>query len=118
MEFYNNTRGTILATRVLVADSFVLRLRGLLFRRQLQNGEGLYLIPCQSIHMIGMGYAIDAIFIDVKGVVVGLVEKISPGQISPFFRSAKGCLELPVGTILQSQTKIGDLIKTRDSLTT
>lgn len=105
----------MLASQVLLADSFVLRLRGLLFRPRLAEGEGLYLVPCRSIHMFGMRYAIDALFLNRAGVVVGLVNSLGPGQLSPLFPSAHGCLELPAGTIASSGTELGDRVEMREA---
>lgn len=52
------------------------RMRGLLGRPELQANEALWIDPCPSVHTIGMGYAIDVIFLDktcrVKKVVAGL----------------------------------------------
>ena len=80
----------------------------------LSEGEGLYLAPCQSIHMIGMKYAIDAIFVDKKGAVVGLVKNIQPLSISDYFWKAYGCLELPSGTIDATGTMIGDRLEFKE----
>jgi hypothetical protein len=80
----------------------------------LAEGEGLYLVPCRSIHMIGMKYAIDAVFVDAGGAVVGVVERIGPGKISPLFVRARGCLELPAGRIAASGTQVGDRLEMVD----
>jgi uncharacterized membrane protein (UPF0127 family) len=94
-----------------VADHFFARLKGLLLTKDLPAGHGLLLKPCSQIHMFGMSYAIDAVFIDAQSAVVGLVEAIKPGQLSPMFRKAKACLELPAGTISGTGTKLGDKIE-------
>jgi len=60
--------------------------------------------------MFGMAYAIDAVFLDHEGVVVGLVENLKPGSISKTFWKAKGCLELPAGTLSGTDTRLGDTI--------
>ena len=91
-----------------MADSFLLRLRGLLFRPPLAQGEGLYLDHCNCIHMFGMAYAIDAIFLDRQMRVVGLVDSIGPCQVSKVFKTAHACLELPAGTISDTATAVGD----------
>lgn len=93
-----------------LAEDFFSRLRGLLLTDPLSPGEGLYLKPCSQIHMFGMGYALDAVFISKDGTVVGVVENIRPGQVSPTFLKADGCLELPVGTISGTSTRVGDRI--------
>lgn len=106
--FKNQTRGTTLATEARVADDFFSRLRGLLYSKPIAAGEGLLLKPCNSIHMIGMAYGIDAIFLDDDYKVIGLVENIQPMQVSKVYKQATACLELPSGTISSTGTQLGD----------
>jgi uncharacterized protein len=98
-----------------MADGFVSRLKGLLLTKSLPAGRGLYLSPCTQIHMFGMTYAIDAVFIDKQNAVVGLVEDIGPWGLSPLFMKATGCLELPAGTISSTGTKVGDMVVLKQS---
>lgn len=93
-----------------MARSFFSRLKGLLGTLSLPSGEGLLLEPCNGIHMLGMLYAIDAVFIDKEGVVVGLVERIPPFALSKTYKKAHSCLELSPGTIETSGTTCGDQI--------
>jgi uncharacterized protein len=104
----NQTRGTTLASDTRVADSYLSRLRGLLYSKPIVAGQGLLLKPCNSIHMIGMTYSIDAIFLDDDFKVVAAVEEIKPMQVSKLFRDATACLELPSGTISNTGTQVGD----------
>ena len=83
---------------------------GLLNRTSLDEGEGLLLTSCQSIHMFGMKFAIDALFLDKEGVVVGVLEDFAPGKMSRIFGKAKSCLELPAGTVKKTGTTLGDVI--------
>ncbi len=83
---------------------------GLLNRTSLEEGEGLLLTSCQSIHMFGMKFAIDAIFLDKNGVVVGILEDFAPGKMSRIFGKAKSCLELPAGTVKKTGTTLGDVV--------
>jgi uncharacterized membrane protein (UPF0127 family) len=107
----NETRQQMVASSARTARSLLSRLRGLLFGAPLAHGEGLYLVPCRSIHMIGMTFPIDAIFVDKQGIVVGLVKDIQPWGISDFYWKAFGCLELPAGTIAATGTVLGDRLK-------
>ena len=50
----NPARGSVLGTRIGVADCWWLRLRGLLGARTWPAGEGLLLRPCRAVHMMGM----------------------------------------------------------------
>jgi uncharacterized membrane protein (UPF0127 family) len=109
--FTNKSKSTVLATNAGVADNFFTRARGLLFTKPLEKGEGLWLKPCDSIHMIGMTYAIDVLFIDKQGKVIGCVHKIKPWRMSRMYSRAQGCLELPPGTISDTGTELGDEIE-------
>lgn len=104
----NLSNNAVLAESARVADSFLSRMIGLLSSPPLQPGDGLLLKPCAQIHMMGMRFPLDAVFFDADMKVVGIVEGLAPGQISPFFAGAKSCLELPCGVIAQSQTRVGD----------
>jgi len=108
--FYNSTRQALLSEMAPVADNFLARLRGLLMSPPLKQGEGLYISPCKSIHMFCMTYAIDVVFFDKEGSVVGLVEEIKPNCVSSYFVKATSCLELPAGTIAQTKTSLDDKV--------
>jgi uncharacterized membrane protein (UPF0127 family) len=111
--FVNQTKSTTLATKGRLADNWYTRLRGLLGRNKIEQGEGLFLMPCNSIHMFWMRFAIDAIFVDQHGKVVGVVSNIKPWQVSPVYWRAKNCLELPPGTISDTGTAVGDQLEWR-----
>jgi uncharacterized protein len=110
----NTTRNTVLASKVILADTASKRMVGLLDRSNLDQGEGLVLDPCNSVHMLFMKFAIDVIFLDKNNRVVGLCENLKPFCFSPIFWESACALELPAGTIKQSNTQSGDQI-TRQS---
>jgi uncharacterized membrane protein (UPF0127 family) len=110
VRFVNSSRKTVLADRAVCARSIFSRFKGLLGTRELPDGCGLLLDPCNGIHMFWMTYAIDAIFVDRDYKVVGLVSNIKPWQVSKVFRNARACLELPTGTIEKSSTQLGDVL--------
>jgi len=62
----NKTRGTMLATRLEVADSASHRSKGLLGRTELEPGHGLWIVPCESVHTFFMKFAIDLVYLDRK----------------------------------------------------
>lgn len=106
----NSTRGTILGQRVFKADSFLARLVGLLNRSQLLAGEGLLLTRTRAIHTWGMRFAIDCVFLDDNNRVVAEITGLTPWRFSPIIHRATSVLELPVGTIESSQTRVGDYL--------
>jgi uncharacterized membrane protein (UPF0127 family) len=108
LKILNSARNTILAEHAQLADTFVSRMVGLLKHNHLSQGEGLVITRCQQIHMFFMRFPIDAIFINAKDEVIGLVEHIRPWQLSPIFWNATRVIELPSGKIAQSKTVKGD----------
>ena len=114
---YNQTKNVRVAEKVVMATSFLARLKGLLGTSSLPQGEGLFLKPCQSIHMVGMVYAIDAVFVDHDLKVVGLVEGIKPFMVSKHFKKANACLEIPCGTIKKAGIENGDQLVFEDKQT-
>ena len=104
----NKTQGTILADRAREASRWRDRLIGLLGRRHLPMGEGLHLVPCNSIHMFFMRFPIDAIFLDARGRVVKLFTALPPWRATSAYPEARSVLELPAGTAAASGTVEGD----------
>ena len=110
MKILNKTQNTIIASSVVVAQTILSRIVGLLNRPAIFANEALIITECRSIHMFFMKFPIDAIFVDKNNVVVGLVHHIKPFQLSPIFFKAKYVIELPVQTILETKTCLGDII--------
>ena len=105
---YNKTKETFLAFKVTVADSVLGRLVGLLGKRALEPDGGVWIVPCNSIHTIGMLFKIDVVLVDSNLKVVGLHELVRPFSVtSPNFH-AESVIELPAHTVFNSRTEIGD----------
>lgn len=105
---YNKTKETFLAFRVKVADSVLGRLVGLLGRRSLQPDSGVWIVPANAVHTIGMLFTFDLILIDKNFKVVGLRELVRPFKITKPNFKAESVLELPAHTIFRTRTQIGD----------
>ena len=105
---YNKTKETFLAFRVTVADSIWSRLVGLLGKKSLSPESGVWIVPANSVHSIGMLFTFDLVLIDKHFKVVGLKELLRPFRVTrPNFR-AESVLELPAHAIIKSRTEIGD----------
>ena len=97
-----------------VADNIFTRVRGLLGRKTLAQGEGLLIIPCPSIHMFGMKIALDVIFLSRENIVTDFVENIAPGKYyvaQNHFGKAHAALEVAPGVIAQTKVQRGDKIE-------
>jgi uncharacterized protein len=108
---YNTTRSSCLGEQIEIADRSLRRMVGLLGRRSLGPGCGLFIVPSQAIHTIGMAFPIDVVFVDRKHRVVGVRECVRPFRMTRVFWKALGVLELPPGTIRDSRTELGDQLK-------
>jgi uncharacterized membrane protein (UPF0127 family) len=112
----NLTRGSELAGRVELADSFGARFRGLMGRAPLVPGSGMWLTGTSNIHMFFMRFPIDAIFVgrpaaDGTRRVVAVHANLRPWTgIVWYARGADGCLELPAGTAKATGTRPGDVV--------
>jgi hypothetical protein len=110
MKAFNLSRKQLLAERLSVADTFWKSLAGLLPRRALPPGEGLWIVPCQSVHTIGMRFPIDVVFLDREGVIIHFEENMKPFRISRHISRARGVLEIPAGVVHATGTQAGDVI--------
>jgi len=104
----------VIAQKGRMADTFFSRMVGLLNRTSLLKDEALIITRCQSIHMFFMRFAIDAIFVDKKHCVVGLVKGIRPFYLSPIFFRSSYVIETPEGRIVQTETSLGDKIQIKE----
>lgn len=104
-------RGLLLADRLRPAHTHWTRLRGLLGTRELAPGEGLWIRPSNQVHMFGMRYALDLVFLDSAGRVLRLIRSLAPNRVSPRVAGATSVLELPVGTIDGAALSEGDRVE-------
>ena len=104
----NETRGRLLADRAERAEYFIDRFVGLMGRKSLAFGEGLHIVPCNSIHTFFMRIPIDVAFLDRDGVIVKQFLALPPWRATSVYFQAKSVLELPAGTLEASGTQEGD----------
>lgn len=104
----NRSRGTLLGNRIRLVDSWTGRLRGFLGRPEPQVGEGMLLVRCNAVHMYGLGFPLDLVFLDKNGDVVSTIEGLQPWKRTKRVRGARFALELPTGAIAASYTRVGD----------
>lgn len=105
---FNRNRESFLGFRVAPADTWRIRLRGLLGRSGLAPDDGIWLVPSRGIHTFGMRFAVDLIYLDSANRVIYLVEHFSPFRISPIKRKCASILEMRTRAIYFSHTQIGD----------
>jgi uncharacterized membrane protein (UPF0127 family) len=110
MQIVNTTRQQTLATAARLAENPLTRFVGLLGKRALPPGAALILQPCAGVHMLGMRFAIDALYLDHTRRVVRTVAGLAPWRLGPLDPAAASVIELPTGTIAATATTVGDQI--------
>jgi len=110
LKVVNTSNKKIIGEKIELADTFYTRLKGLLGRTGLGKGQGMVLVPCNSIHCIGMKFAIDVIFMDQDNRVIWIRENMEPGT-SESRRDAYSVLEVASGVVNEKGIQIGDVLK-------
>jgi uncharacterized membrane protein (UPF0127 family) len=110
LKVLNKSRGTLLADFLEVAATGRARNKGLLGRNSLSPGEGLWIVPCESVHTFFMKFPIDLVYLDRACRVRKLRSAVAPWRLSACL-SAHSILELPAGTIRATHTERGDLLE-------
>jgi uncharacterized membrane protein (UPF0127 family) len=110
MKILNLTREVVLAHCVEVADHGAARRRGLLGRNSLPPGEGLWIVPCESVHTFGMKFPIDLVYLDRNKKVKKIRNGVPPWRLSACL-SAHSVIELASGTVEMTRTKPGDKLE-------
>jgi uncharacterized protein len=101
--------GRIVCERVVVADRAHRRMRGLLGRRHLRQGEGMVLRPGWSIHTAFMRFPIDAVFLDADQVVIKIEPTVGPWR-TVSCRGAREVVELSAGECKRRGLEVGDRV--------
>jgi uncharacterized protein len=105
----------VIADRVTVAGSYWDRLRGLMGRASLVEGEGLFLPGTTGVHMLFMRFPIDCLFVGEARDGIRTVLAVRP-NLQPWrgvvwhVRGARGVVELPVGTLDAHGVNVGDRV--------
>ncbi len=106
----NITRNTQIASDVELADSGPRRSRGLLGRKGLAAGEGLWIVPCEAVHTFGMQFSIDLVYLDRKYRIRKIRRNVPPWRLSACLR-AHSVIELAAGSIPENIAQPGDIVE-------
>lgn len=103
--------GAVLGDRIATAIGTG-SMRGLLGRRGLAPGEGLYFPHATfgALHSIGMRFAFDALYLDRRGRVRRVLHDVRPGRLCPWDLRTVAAIELPSGTLAAAGVAVGDVV--------
>ena len=104
----NTNRGTVLGEAIEVAATAVQRVKGLLGRECLLDGQGLLFKSTSSLHTFFMEFPIDIIYADKRGKVLKVASNVRPFRLVGAPLRAYYAIELPAGAAKRSMTHTGD----------
>lgn len=109
----NLTKERVVCERGFVADRAFPRMRGLLGRSHLPEGEGLLLEPAYAIHTAFMRFPIDVVFLDSHMRVMKVVDSLAPWRTAGA-HLAFSTLELAAGEAKRRSVAVGDRLDVQE----
>lgn len=101
----------LVADDVSVADNFALRLKGLMFKGGMKEGEAFMIPRCNWIHTMFMNFPIDVVYLNSDYVIVDIEKGVRPWRMcAPRLRAAH-ILELFSGTAESRSLHLGEVVK-------
>ncbi len=101
----------LILDEVELADTFMKRFMGLMFRKGMPQNHGLLLKPCNEIHTFSMRFPIDAVFLNSEGTILKIEAAMMPNKIGKTVKQAKSVLELCAHTAEKYRLQVGDVLK-------
>ncbi|MDO8488677.1 MAG: DUF192 domain-containing protein [Candidatus Omnitrophota bacterium] len=111
MRLINQTKNTILAEDVFIANTLFKRIKGLLGKKVFLPNQAIILDPCNSIHTFFMRFSIDVIFVDKDYKVIKIIPQLNPNKISRIYWHASRVIELPSGMLNLTHTQAEDQLQ-------
>lgn len=102
--------GKIICKKMIVADGFFERLKGLMFSTEMPGCDGFLISRCNSIHTFFMLYSLDVLFLDKNFLVIKALYNLSPWRITWMYFKAHQVLEMNAGT-MEKDIKTGDKLE-------
>jgi uncharacterized membrane protein (UPF0127 family) len=106
----NQTRGTAVGESVELASTSLTRLWGLLGRRGMEAGGGLWITPSSGVHTMGMRFSIDVLGLDKDMRVIKVWHDLAPYRVTSVSMKMRSVIELAAGQIRERQIEVGDVL--------
>ena len=98
-----------------IAETAWERAVGLLARRELAPGTGLWLAPTRSIHTWGMRFTIDVVFLDDTLRITRIFERVGPWRLLMGGWRARVAVELAAGEAARLDVEAGQQLALTDA---
>lgn len=103
-------KGTVISSKAQIANNFGLRLKGLMFKKKIDEKEALVFHNAPSIHTCFMNFAIDIVFLDKSNKVIKICKAVKPWRMVTCFNSAL-TIELPAHRAKHRSLALGDYLE-------
>ena len=104
----NHEKAEMLIEDVELAVSFFERAKGLLGRKSLSPGQGLWIKPCNNIHTFFMKFTIDCVFLNKSNKIEKVFSQVKPFRVIGPVWKAYSVIEFSDGFIQKWDLKPGD----------
>ncbi|MBN1670005.1 MAG: DUF192 domain-containing protein [Kiritimatiellae bacterium] len=102
--------GRTVVAKVERLTTFAERSVGVLGRKSLGAGRGVYLRPCSAIHTFAVRFALDVFFLSREDRIVKVVRNLRPNRMAFGGLKAKAVLELEAGWLAEDALREGDVV--------
>lgn len=110
MKIIHKKTNMVIATKVKVANTFLSRLKGLMFIKKMEGFDAMLIENTNSVHNCFVRFSIDLVFINSEWKVVKIIRNFKPWRFSWIYLKARHVVELPAGS-LSDEVEIGDLLE-------
>ena len=107
----NTNRNTVIGDQIQVAETSTTRLFGLLGKKHLDTGKGLWIKPSSGVHTFFMSIPIDVIGLDKHRKVIKVWQNLVPWRVTSVSLKLHSVVELPAGHIAACNTHVGDVLE-------
>jgi uncharacterized membrane protein (UPF0127 family) len=104
-------KATVIGEKIAVADTSFTRFLGLMGRRSMDSGCGLWIKPSSGVHTFWMRMKIDVVALDRQHRVLSIGHSVAPWRISGLSLKTASVLELPEGKCLSLGIQPGDVLQ-------
>jgi uncharacterized protein len=111
LSIVNQSKAIAIGDKIAVADSFLTRFLGLMGKRSLAVGSGLWITPSSGVHTCWMRIPIDVVALDHNLRVVKISHAVRPWRLSGLSFKTRSVIELASGQILACGIEMGDLLE-------
>lgn len=108
LQLINKSKNNLIVKNLFLANSFWSRMKGLMWKKDLTEDEGLVLVPCNSVHSMFMRFPIDLLFLSREFKVIKIIERFKPWRATPIIRDCYQIVELKAGVVSKKGVSVKD----------